>query len=65
MSFDLQLLLLVAGFVIPTGFVAFWAGVGATERRFRAREQELLDSLDFACALISAEPETPVLRLVK
>ena len=29
-----------------TAFVAYWAGVGATEKRHKAREAALLDDLD-------------------
>ena len=64
MSLDLKVILIVALFSTASAFVAYWAGVGAAERRHKAREAELLADLDFACSLITAEPQTPVLRLV-
>jgi len=64
MSLDLQVLLIVILFAAPSAFVAYWAGIGVAERRAKAREAELLADLDFACSLIAAEPQTPVLRLV-
>ena len=64
MSLDLKVLIIVALFSTASGFVAYWAGVGATERRHKARERQLLDDLDFTTALLAAEPETPVLRLI-
>ena len=64
MSLDLKVLLIVALFSTVSAFVAYWMGVGATERRHKAREAELLADLDFACALLSAEPTKPVLRVV-
>lgn len=64
MSLDLKVLLIVATFSTVSAFVAYWYGVGVTERRHKARERQLLDDLDFTTALLAAEPETPILRLV-
>lgn len=64
MSLDLKVILIVAVFSTVTGFVTYWLGVAATERRHKARERKLLDDLDFTTALLTAEPQTPILRLV-
>lgn len=64
MSLDLQVILIVLLFAAPAAFVGYWAGVGASERRHKTREAELLADLDFACSLLAAEPATPVLRVV-
>jgi len=64
MNLDLAIVLALIGLALPTGFVCYWIGVSHAERRAKAREQVLLDDLDYMAALIVAEPSTPVLRLV-
>ena len=39
-------LLLVAASSSTCAFIAYWAGVGAADKRHKAREQQLLDALD-------------------
>ena len=64
MSLDLKVILLVTAFAAATGFVTYWLGVAATERRHKAREQFLMDELDFAVKIRDAAPDTPILRLI-
>ena len=45
--------LLAVGTAAITGFVAYWAGVGAAEKRHKAREAALLDDLDDAIHVLT------------
>lgn len=64
MSLDLKVILIVALFSTASAFIAYWYGVGVTERRHKAREQFLMDELDFAVKIRDAAPDTPILRLI-
>lgn len=55
MSLDLKVLLIVATFSTVSAFVAYWAGVGATERRHRARIEALLADNHFLTELFKAD----------
>jgi hypothetical protein len=44
--------LIAAGTAAITAFVAYWAGVGAAEKRHKAREAALLDDLDGAIQVL-------------
>lgn len=51
-----------------SAFIAYWSGVARTERRYRDRENLLLDELDLAVDLIAATDRHPAgrhLRLVE
>jgi len=50
--------LIAAGVGGVSAFVAYWAGVGATEKRLKAREDALLDDLDDAIGLLIAARES-------
>ena len=61
--------LIAAGTGAITAFVAYWAGVGAAEKRHKAREAALLNDLDDAIQVltdmaISHHPAGRHLRLV-
>lgn len=61
--------LLAIGTGLVSAFVAYWAGVGAAEKRHKAREAALLDDLDDAISVltdmaISRHPSARHLRLV-
>jgi hypothetical protein len=44
--------LIAAATGLAAAFVAYWAGVGAAEKRHKAREAELLDDLDDAVQVL-------------
>ena len=61
--------LIALGTAACTAFVAYWAGVGAAEKRHKAREAELLDDLDDAVQVlvdmaVTNHPSGRHLRLV-
>ena len=61
--------LIAAGTAGIAAFIAYWAGVGAAEKRHKAREAELLDDLDDAIQVlvdmaVSNHPAGRHLRLV-
>jgi hypothetical protein len=45
--------LIALGTAALTAFVAYWAGVGAAEKRHKAREAALLDDLDDAIHVLT------------
>jgi hypothetical protein len=45
--------LIAAGTASIAAFVAYWAGVGAAEKRHKAREAELLNDLDDAIHVLT------------
>ena len=45
--------LIAAGTAAVSAFVAYWAGVGAAEKRHKAREAVLLDDLDDAIHVLT------------
>lgn len=47
--------LIGSGMAAVASFAAYWSGVATTERRWSARESALLDDLDDAIAVISAQ----------
>jgi hypothetical protein len=49
----LTVVLFAAGTSTVAAFVAYWAGVGAAEKRHKAREAVLLDDLDDAIHVLT------------
>ena len=49
----LTVALIALGTAAVSSFVAYWAGVGAAEKRHKAREAELLDDLDDAIHVLT------------
>ena len=61
--------LIAAGTAAASAFVAYWAGVGAAEKRHKAREAALLDDLDSVISVLTdmavkRHPSAHHLRLV-
>ena len=61
--------LIAVGTGAISAFIAYWAGIGAAEKRHKAREAALLDDLDDAISVltdmaINRHPSARHLRLV-
>lgn len=53
MDLTLTAALLAVGTGAISAFIAYWAGVGAAEKRHKAREAALLDDLDDAIHVLT------------